>query len=161
MCKRGDPAPLISGPGGVAFWKMDLLHAMVSRKKGDELILMSCKSIPTMEKKTKSHAYSKGTRSFNCFFKGQHMKSWFHNVSKSLGKHVQQWFVPVSYLFYFIWQQNEDHVSNKSPVLSLIRFIRHYMLILSSLSRRTQACFTDSFCRNVLVVGFEEDKSHS
>lgn len=65
---------------------------------------------------------------FFFFIKGQHIKSWFHNVSKSLGKHVQQWFVPVSYLFYFIWQQNEDHVSNKSPVLSLIRFIRHYML---------------------------------
>ena len=40
--------------------------------------------------------------------------------------------MPISYLFYFIWQQNKDHVSNKNPVLSLTHFIKYYMLFLSS-----------------------------
>lgn len=71
------------------------------------------------------------------FLNEQHANSWLHVVSKSFGKHIPWWFVPVSYSFYFIWQQNEDRVSNKSPVLSLTRFIKHYMLFLSSFSMIT------------------------
>lgn len=79
------------------------------------------KFIPMMEKETKSHVYSEGTHSC-LFFKGQPINSWFYIMSKSLGKHVQPWFVPVSYLFSFIWQQNKDRVSNKSPDLSPYMF---------------------------------------
>lgn len=88
----------------------------------DELITVPCNCIPSLEKKTESPVCLEGTLSLYSFVKGQHANSWFYIVSKSFGKHAQQWFVPGSYLFYFVWQQHEDRVSNKSPVLSLNMF---------------------------------------
>lgn len=88
---------------------------------------------PYHGKENSKSFYSEGTYSCICF-KGQHINSWFYSVSKSLGKHIQEWFAPVSYLLHLIWQQNEDRVSNKSPVLSLTRFIKHYMLFPCSCS---------------------------
>lgn len=80
-------------------------------------------------------------------------------MSKSLGQTcptvVCSCFILV--LFYF-GSKNEDHVSNKSPVLSLIRFIRHYMLFLSSFPGMPRHVLQTLFCRNILVIGFEEDK---
>ena len=156
MCKYDDPGPLISGHGGCHFRKPG--YCMSWSLGGMGRIWFWSLGNLSPPRKTKTHVYSKSTYSF--FFYGQHINFWFHIMSRFLEKHVQQWFVPVSYLFYFIWQQNEDCVSNKSPVLSLIRFIEHYMLFLSSFSSHAQACFVDSFCGNILVGGFEEDKSH-
>lgn len=143
MCKRGDSGPLVSGRG----WGTTLENGFIvcsglqeewgiNRSLLFTNLIYNLISIPTMEMKTLSNFYSEGTYSCICF-KGQHINSWFYIVSKSLGKRAQEWFAPVSYLFYFIWQQNEDRVLNKSLVLSLTRFIEHYMLFPCSRSAVT------------------------